>query len=107
MLKALLYIFGFHIIINTAPIYCNLLMYPLNKLTGVYCINEAGGIEVNGKPKRPNTIFERIVSGQLTWPWMLFGLFIPNPITYYCNIYIIGSTIYAYPASLMHILNIC
>jgi len=105
ILHGLWYGFGIHVLINTAPIYCNILMYPLNVITGVHCVNEAGHIIVKGRPEKPTTVFEQIVSGQGIWPWMLFGLIFPNPLTYYFNGYIICSTIFAYPAAICQLVS--
>ena len=66
-LNTIVYGVGIHLLINTASIYCNALMYPLNMLTNVHCLSEAGHISVKGKTTMPNTPFYTI--GNLKRPF--------------------------------------
>jgi hypothetical protein len=42
------YLMGTHIIINTAPVYCPILLYPLEKMTNVYYLKDKQ-LDENGK----------------------------------------------------------
>ena len=94
-----------HIVLTLSPIWCNILMSPMNYLTNVYCLDEGGGISIRGSGRTvPKTKFERIVQGQGVWLWGLMGIMIPF---YFYPFYfqIILSTILAYPLGIYQYLK--
>lgn len=81
-------------------------MLPLNYVTGVFCTDEGGGIKIHGGPRTgPSTPFESIVSTQGVWPWGLFNIVLPIPQLYMFNMCIIANTLYAYPLSIIQLLD--
>lgn len=64
------------------------LMTPLNYVTDVWCTDEGGRVR---KRLRTTSVtpFESIVSGQGTWPWLLFNVVTLLPSLYLSNIVVV------------------
>lgn len=96
-----------------APITCSIALIPLNIITGVSCLDENGSIRRNGKiismlSNTKLTPFEKIISTQGAWLWLLMGFGHPGLFLYFLpyNFGIVLETGLAYPLAIHHMYSL-